>query len=327
LRNGRRVSGVVDHLSVGSSYGSAPRPYRELIGHQFSLANPLANLIARKARPLNIPYMVANFIWTTSGSDLLEDIAFWNGRAYSFSDDATCIRSALGPRLFSDQQQFYIAQEKIRNDPNTRRSIVVFVEPRDLLAPTRDVPCMATLQFMLRDYKLHAVATMRSQSALMVMPYDIALLAGLQCLMAMRLGVAVGTYTHFSASFHCYDDELDIARSVAAGNLSPLNAPMPCDLPDLQNLAQLMRRLQSAPLSELRRISAEPTKEHHPYQETATRILVGAALEKLGDYQTAQDLWSGAGSLGQLCELSHTFAAHRTLESSNSHLADPNIKF
>jgi thymidylate synthase len=304
LQSGSRVSGVTDPLSIGSTYGSAPRPYREILGHQFTVADPLAHLVARKSRPLNIPYLLANLIWTVSASNRLEDIAYWNSRASSFSDDATCIRSAPGPRIFSTHQQFLGAQDRLTGDPQTRRSMVIFIEPNDLLATTRDVPCMATLHFMLREGKLHAVATMRSQSALMVMPYDIALLTSLQCLMATQLNVPVGMYTHFSASFHCYDDELDLARDVASGGVYGLRSPMLSGLDDLRRIASFMRSLQFASASELSNFSVAIARERHPYMRDVMHVLLGSVFEKRGQLPTAIALWSNAGTLGELCKLS-----------------------
>lgn len=55
---------------------------------------------------------------------------------------------------------------------------------------------------------------MRSQSALMVMPYDLFLLTMLHEAMAVRLGVGLGYYHHFCGSLHYYEDEEELVDAV-----------------------------------------------------------------------------------------------------------------
>ena len=67
---------------------------------------------------------------------------------------------------------------------------------------------------------------MRSQSALMVVPYDLFLLTMLHEAMAVRLGVGLGSYHHFCGSLHYYEDEEKLVHAVIArGRAAPPEMP------------------------------------------------------------------------------------------------------
>ena len=234
LAEGRSVPGVEEPTSIGSSFGKSARPTQEILGFEFTVTDPTAVLIDRPAKPINVAFSFANVLWMVSGSNRLADIEFWNPRAHNFSDDTETIRSALGPRLFD--KQFSAAINRLREDPSTRRAFLSLISASDLTSETRDVPCTIGLHLMIRDSALEAVAIMRSQSALMVLPYDIPLLAAIQCIAAAELELPAGRFTHMSSSFHFYHDEYNIAEEVAAGNISSVSVPV---IPKLQEMKDL----------------------------------------------------------------------------------------
>ncbi|GAA0486887.1 hypothetical protein Ade02nite_10790 [Paractinoplanes deccanensis] len=296
-----RVAGVSDARSVGSSYGTAVRPFREILAYTFSLEDPRRVLIDRPARPIHVPYLLANILWTVAGSDAVDEIGYWNPRAMNFSDDGACIRSAPGPRLFGAVEQFAMARRRLTSDPSTRRAIMLLVDPADLTADTKDIPCIASLQFFLRGGRLSAIGTMRSQSAIMVMPYDIPLLTSLQCLMARELGVEVGTYTHHCNSLHFYEEELAVTESVAAGDLTNVTMPAICSLPGLRQLASRMTEMRAVPIATIRSWAHEAERDRsHSFSSVVQRILLGHVLDTAGDRELAAVLLAGAGAVGGL---------------------------
>jgi thymidylate synthase len=46
---------------------------------------------------------------------------------------------------------------------------------------------------------------MRSNDIWMGFPYDVFSFTAMQCLMAMELGLGIGTYTHIAGSLHLYE--------------------------------------------------------------------------------------------------------------------------
>lgn len=300
LKEGEQVPPVRESTSIGSGFGSSVRPTLEIIGHSFKLENPHAVLIDRPNHPVNMPYVFTNTLWAISGSNLVTDIEFWNSRARSFSDDGLTVRSAAGPRIFGGQ--FQSAIKRLREDSSSRRAAIMLIGPDDLTARTRDVPCTCSLQFLIREGRLHAVATMRSQSAMMVLPYDIPLLTSIQCVAAAELGIEPGSYFHTSASLHAYEDELEVLHEVASGSVSSVSIPPTPHLAELAELAvfekQVRRSFEGGTIRSFAASALPGTAMD--YSSIVRSILLGDALWRGGAAHQAKLAWATAGRIGQL---------------------------
>jgi thymidylate synthase len=223
LLHGEVVPGVCDPSSVGSAFGGKIRDTRELSAVTFSIASPRRRLISSGPRAVDLGYAIANVIWTLSASDYLKPISFYNPHGERFSDDGVRLFAAPGARIFASPEgdQFERAIKRLKEDPTTRRAVIQIFSPADLFANTRDCSCLVSLQFLFRGNALSCIACMRSQSALMVMPYDIFLLSMIHEAAALHMGVEPGPYYHFCGSLHYYDDEEGLARAVIEENAPP----------------------------------------------------------------------------------------------------------
>jgi thymidylate synthase len=130
----------------------------------------------------------------------------------------TAARNSLffGRRVFSSngRDQLERAVKRIEEDASTRRAMMQVFTPDDLFANSRDIPCISSLHLLSRDGRLHAVAHMRSQSALMVFPYDVFVLTMFHEICAVKAGLELGTFVHFCDSAHRYEDEVNLAHEV-----------------------------------------------------------------------------------------------------------------
>jgi thymidylate synthase len=227
-QRGENVAGVRDAFSVGSAFGGRRRDTRELTASSFSIASPLNRLINSGKRPVDIGYAIANTVWTLTGSDSAETISFYNPNGRSFSDDGSRLFAAPGARIFRSTEGDQLTQvvQRLKEDPSTRRAVIQIFTPSDLFADTRDCSCAVSLQFLLRDGELSCLAHMRSQSALMVMPYDLFLFTMIHEVVALRAGVKAGPYHHFCGSLHYYLDEEETVRAVLEEE-TPLSPEMP----------------------------------------------------------------------------------------------------
>ncbi|WP_161790142.1 thymidylate synthase [Streptacidiphilus carbonis] len=304
-KEGELVPPVRDGSSVGSSFGQSARATLELVGHAFRLEDPQAVLIDRPSRPINVPYVFANTLWATSRSDLVEDIGYWNSRAPSFSDDGRTVRSAAGPRVFGGQ--FQSALKRLRDDPSTRRAVIILLTPDDLMADTRDIPCTCSLQLIIRKSRLEAVATMRSQSAVMVMPYDIPLLTSIQCIAAAELGIEPGSFVHFSSSLHVYEDEIATLEEAASGGVSSVSIPPIPSLAEFDRLAGFSSDMrQSISNGTIRELASSITSgDEMDYGSIVRLVLLGEALWQEGATGEAAHIWSMAGRVGKLAAARH----------------------
>ncbi|MGC2236393.1 MAG: thymidylate synthase [Pyrinomonadaceae bacterium] len=232
---GSIVPGVVDKTSVGTFFGEVRRNTCELLATSFVVKNPRNRLMSSIHRPLNLSYAIANVIWVLTGSNDVEMISFYNDKGQNFSDDGITIPSAPGKRIFSPESklnQFDRIIQKLKDDASSRRAIIQILLPSDITQETRDVSCLISLQFIIRNNELSCITYMRSQSALMVMPYDIFLFSMIQEAVAVSLGLELGNYYHICGSLHYYDDEEELLKKVIGSNYS-----IPNEMPIMEDIS------------------------------------------------------------------------------------------
>lgn len=69
---------------------------------------------------------------------------------------------------------------------------------------------------MLRDGRLDAICTMRSNDAMLGMPYDVFLFTMIQEMAATTLGCKLGRYYHQVASLHLYESQVALAERIVS---------------------------------------------------------------------------------------------------------------
>ena len=215
---------------------SSPRgmKIKETLGYQFRITNPRARLPYVSGRDFSISYMVAELIWYLSGNNSTSWIAnyssFWN----NISDDGKTANSAYGARIFKQHEyqklssityrdptghfmdvntkeldptwnQWQYCLDELAADNDSRRAVMHIRMPQDSIEAHKDVPCTLTLQFILRDDKLHMIVNMRSSDIILGIAYDVPAFTIFQEYMAncltLKLGrsIELGDYTHVSA--------------------------------------------------------------------------------------------------------------------------------
>lgn len=212
LSHGEAVAGVRSSTSIGSGFGTRDRPFIELQGGGFRLQDPRSRQLNSGPRQPNAAFAAANFIFTLAGGHEPEMISAYNARGQQFTEDSSRFEAAFGARLFSPGHQLAYASKKLRSDRMSRRATALIYNPDDTLLDRRDTPCAIALQFMIRHDRLDTVCFMRSQSAAMVMPYDVFLFTMIQEWLATELGIETGTYTHIAASLHLYEEDRPLAE-------------------------------------------------------------------------------------------------------------------
>lgn len=100
----------------------------------------------------------------------------------------------------------------LKEKPSSKRAVVQIFDAADIAAPHAEVPCTCTLQFMIRDARLHALTYMRSNDAFLGLPHDVFAFTMLQELLARSIGVEVGGYKHVAGSLHLYEEHEGAAQ-------------------------------------------------------------------------------------------------------------------
>lgn len=217
-------------LEFGTPVAPRGKPTYELYGVSFGLSNPRSRIPTSKARKWSLPLALGEFCWHFRGSADLETLAYYAPRWRDFSDDGRTVEgSCYGRTAFSSvggASQWEHAKSLLQQDPYTRRALLIFDEPRVSDSATLDKSCLTSIQFLLRENRLHAVVTMRSNDLYLGVPYDVFNFTMLQELMAVELGVELGTYIHFAGSLHLYERDIQRARQAYLGAKSD-PSPMP----------------------------------------------------------------------------------------------------
>lgn len=177
--------------------------------------------LLRRQKSLGLQLMELLWIW--AGSDELAPLAAVLPRWRKYSDDGVTLHGAYGRRLrnWDGRDQLTDCLELLRAKPDTRQAVMMIWNPaQDLARVTKDVPCNNWLHWLLRDGRLDLTVVVRSNDLWHGVPYNVANWTQLQVLMAHRLGVAPGTYTHFADSLHLYTEHRDVAGRVGSVSLS-----------------------------------------------------------------------------------------------------------
>lgn len=191
----------------------------EVLNAAFCVEDPTRNIVTSKYRKLPMRYAVGELLWYLSGSNKTADIAQFATKWNEISDDGVHANSAYGYRIgkkFGFDQWAYVV-DLLRKDPDSRQAVIHIKDADN--AKTKDLPCTVYLQFLIREGKLHMMAHMRSNDIWMGVPYDMFSFCAMQMLMAMQLGVQVGSYTHYAGSLHLYKRDYETAKH----NMEELN--------------------------------------------------------------------------------------------------------
>ena len=197
------------------------RSLKELISYQFKIEDPRDRIIFNKNFELNIFQCVGQFLWITQGSFNAEAITYYVPFSERYSSDGIRMIGAYGPRLFGIQHMNQIKHviDILDEDTSRRRAVASIYLPQfDQHKVSDEVPCTLNLQYLIRDKKIHAVTTMRSQNAFRLLPYDVFLFTMLQeyinAVLTTAHDLSLGSYNHYSGSFHIYDDEIPLIEKV-----------------------------------------------------------------------------------------------------------------
>lgn len=176
------------------------------------ISDPTRNIISSTDRKMPMRYAVGELLWYLSGSNKLKDISVFSKVWERMSDNGETVNSAYGYRIFSQfgfNQMEYV-EKALRKDPLSRQAVIHIKDAQDYTEnPTHDVPCTVAIQFFIRDGKLHMTVYMRSNDLWTGFPYDVFSFTCFQIMLAFRLGVEIGTYTHFAGSLHLYQRSLE----------------------------------------------------------------------------------------------------------------------
>jgi thymidylate synthase len=171
-------------------------------------------------RKIPIRIFVAEQAWFIMGSrkpeDFLRDFTkIWD----DFTNPGDVVTVAYGFRWRKHFRRDQLGKliELLENDPSSRHGVIVTWDPAsDGLggASKKNVPCPYTFTVNIIGGKLNLHNMVRSNDMILGFPHDVAGFALLQCILAQRLGVTPGVYTHTISNAHFYDVHYDTAKEI-----------------------------------------------------------------------------------------------------------------
>jgi thymidylate synthase len=179
----------------------------EIINAITVIKDPTRCIMKNNIRKLSIRYCIGELLWYLSGNENLSAIQHFSSAWNRMSDDGETVNSNYGNLIqtYYGFNQLSMCEQLLKENPNTRQAIIHLKPIRNVIKhPTKDLPCTISLQFFIRNNKLYMTTYMRSNDIWMGFPYDVFQFTCMQILLAMRLNVDLGTYTHVAGSLHLY---------------------------------------------------------------------------------------------------------------------------
>jgi len=186
-------------------------------------------------RKIPIKMFVAEQIWFIAGTrkpaDFLRDYTkIWD----SFTNPADVVTVAYGYRWRKHfgRDQLGKLIDLLKKEPSSRHGVIITWDPASdglSLFKKKNVPCPYSFTVNIIGGRLHLHNIVRSNDMILGFPADVAGFALLQCILAQKLGVKVGVYSHSISNAHIYDNQYAAVKELLKRKTThkPIRVNMP----------------------------------------------------------------------------------------------------
>jgi len=180
----------------------------ELIDHhfEFSMINPY---VTAKKRNINFKYVAAESLWTILGSNRLDFNDSLKKTLIQWSPTGNHLAGGYGP-AFVLQMPYIVST--LRKSLGSRQAVMTIWERSPHFE--NDMPCMTTMQFLVRENVLDVIVTMRSSDAWLGLPNDMTVFTMMAACVMLEVGnkdLCLGRCFINAGSRHLYDKDLEEA--------------------------------------------------------------------------------------------------------------------
>lgn len=169
-----------------------------------------------------IPFksIFAEQIWFISGARkpadyLREYTKIWD--AFTNPGDVVTVAYGYRWRKHFGRDQLKCLIDLLTKEPSSRHGVIVTWDPAQdglSLFKKANVPCPYTFTVNIIGGKLHLHNMVRSNDMVLGFPFDVAGFCFLQYVLAQKLGVEVGTYSHSISNAHIYENHYPAAQEI-----------------------------------------------------------------------------------------------------------------
>ena len=230
-------SALLGSLRELKSYGSdvtvRGMHTKEILGHTFTVYNPVNRFTILPFRKCNPFAQIAETMWMIAGRDDLDWLELYIPQCKKWSDDGETWRDAYGPRLRHWGQQYEVLGsgiypvgwavdqfaeivKRLSSDSYSRQAVMTIWNPAiDNITDSKAYPCNIALQFMVRNNLLHMFVTVRSNDVIYGFSHnDFYSWSILLQMMAKWVGVGVGSLHWNASSFHIYERHFQLSQNI-----------------------------------------------------------------------------------------------------------------
>lgn len=279
-------------LAQPASQAATRGKFSELIGPMLVITKARAR-VSRSDSRSKIFSALGELVWYLSKTNSHRFIEYYMSGMYQkeYENDDNSVRNGYGTQLFCQRGAFNQIQNVIHllgKKPSSRRAVIQIFDANDLAVDFKEVPCTCTLQFLIRDGKLHLLANLRSSDAYRGLPHDVFVFTMLQELIARSLNVDIGDYKHCAGSLHLYkDDQPAAALFLKEGLQNPIEMPpMPAgdQWPAIEKVMSIEAKLRLDGSDEIEKSDLDP------YWKDLCRLLSALRASKNLDGQYMKNL-------------------------------------
>lgn len=193
---------------------------RTILGAHFSIDIEKDGFPLLTLRKIPIKMFIAEQVWFLAGTrkpeDFLRDFTkIWD----EFTNPGDVVTVAYGYRWRKHfgRDQIKLLVDLLKKEPSSRHGVVVTWDPSSdglSLVKKKNVPCPFTFTVNIVGGRLHFHNIVRSNDMMLGFPSDVAGFAFLQMMLAQKLGVRPGIYSHSISNAHIYDIHYPGAREI-----------------------------------------------------------------------------------------------------------------
>ena len=171
-------------------------------------------------RKIPIKAFVAEQAWFIMGSRKPADFLRKYTKIWDeFTNPGDVVTVAYGYRWrkYFGRDQLKLLIELLQKEPGSRHGVVVTWDPAQdglSLFKKKNVPCPYTFTVNLIGGRLHLHNIVRSNDVMLGVPFDVAGSALLAQILAQKLKVKPGIYSHSISNAHIYDSHYEGAREI-----------------------------------------------------------------------------------------------------------------
>ena len=171
--------------------------FKEKCGVLLKLRRPRSRLSRTELRG-KIFSPLGELFWYLAGSNDSDFISYYAAKYKDEAESDGTVYGAYGPRMLKNDgiNQIDSVVSLLNNSRSSRRAVIQLFDAKDIAGPIRynDIPCTCSMQFLIRDERLHMYTTMRSNDAFIGLSHDIFTFTMLQELIARRTNTKLGEY-------------------------------------------------------------------------------------------------------------------------------------